>query len=548
MRMTLYYFTRTFKNQVRKLLHTWVAIFLVACLLFGGLIGVGVGVLGSMFEEKEEDNSPEYEEVLPSEGEEMFELDEQTRNGLFELATGGIVLLMLVFAVLGADKNGGAIFLPADVSLLFPAPLKPQTVLLFRLIMQMGGTLLATLYLLFQIPAMVISAGLGGLTVFAILCAWVLLLIFSRLVSVLLYTVTTTHLQWKRYLRVGVLGSLFALAAAFLGFSAKTPAGYLDDALTFFNAPATRYIPLWGWIKAMVIFSLEGRVLPVLLCIAALLALCVLVCFIIWHLRADFYEDAMARSEETAAAQAQIQSGGKEIKQRKKERSDKLRRSGLSHGAGASVYFFKTMYNRFRFAYLRIFTKTALTYLVIGGGAALLMCSSKITVFFPLIPMLLCAMAFFRSLGNPIATDVEKESFALVPDSAHKKVLFSFLGGVTCSALDLAPAFIFSAIVLLPNPAEVIVWFALSVSIGAYADATGMFIDLSLPTGISATARSLVQILFIYFGLIPAVLLIAIGFLLDLPLLFAALVILFDLAIAALSLLISPLFIERGRK
>ena len=378
MRMTLYYLTRSVKNQIRKLLHTWVAVFILVCFLFGALVGVGVGVLGSMLEEKYPSDAPAEdsftEETLPDEEvpEELLTPDEATRNGIFELVVGGIALLVLVFGVLGADKSGGAIFLPADVNLLFPAPIKPQTVLLFRLLMQMGGMIFATVYLLFQIPALVLSTGLGGLVVFALLAAWVLVLIFSRLVSVLCYTVTATYPQLKKYLRKGLLAVLLVLALVFLLY-ARSRENYFEAALSFFNAPLTRYIPLWGWLKAMVVFSLEGNILLTFVAFFAQLALLVVMIFVIWRIKADFYEDAMARSQETAAAQQQMQTGGREIAKRKKDRSDKLQREGFSRGEGASVYFHKVLYNRFRFAHFRVLTKTSETYLIVGVGLALLM-------------------------------------------------------------------------------------------------------------------------------------------------------------------------------
>jgi hypothetical protein len=86
------------------------------------------------------------------------------------------------------------------------------------------------------------------------------------------------------------------------------------------------------------------------------------------------------------------------------------------------------------------------------------------------------------------------------------------------------------------------------VSLGAYSDAMGLFIDLSLSTGLSQTVKSLVQILFIYFGLIPAAVLIVLGFAFDKLLLFALFTVLFNLAITALSLTVSPLFVKNGRK
>ena len=45
------------------------------------------------------------------------------------------MLAVFVFFALSADRNGSKIFLPADVNLLFASPMKPQSVLMFRLTM-----------------------------------------------------------------------------------------------------------------------------------------------------------------------------------------------------------------------------------------------------------------------------------------------------------------------------------------------------------------------------------------------------------------------------
>ena len=81
---------------------------------------------------------------------------------IIELIAGAVILLLFVMSALGADKSGGQIFLPADVNLLFPSPMRPQTVLLFRFLTQMGVSAAASVYLLFQIPNLMrtgLSAG-----------------------------------------------------------------------------------------------------------------------------------------------------------------------------------------------------------------------------------------------------------------------------------------------------------------------------------------------------------------------------------------------------
>jgi pimeloyl-ACP methyl ester carboxylesterase len=82
----------------------------------------------------------------------------------------------------------------------------------------------------------------------------------------------------------------------------------------------------------------------------------------------------MAKSEETAEllAAAQSEKAGVTVIRRKKDRSDKLRRDGMQHGSGANVFFYKAMYNRFRFAHFGIFTKTSETYLFAAVAVSVL--------------------------------------------------------------------------------------------------------------------------------------------------------------------------------
>ena len=156
MRLIFYYMTRAVKNQIKKLCRTWVAVFLLVCFGIGILFGLGAAGLASLFEEETPDS--EYVEVLPDDAvEDAFTLTDEQKNGVIELAVGGIALFVLAFSIALADKNGGSIFLMADVNLLFPAPMKPQSVLLFRLIMQAGASIAATGYLLLQIPNLVLN-------------------------------------------------------------------------------------------------------------------------------------------------------------------------------------------------------------------------------------------------------------------------------------------------------------------------------------------------------------------------------------------------------
>ena len=543
MRLFFYYAFCTVKNQLRRLFKTWVAVFLLVCVLFGVMIGLGAALLEDAF--ADEGPGEETEEVLPPE-EEWTEADTAEVMAFVELAIGGLVLMLFAWEILSADKSGSLVFLPADVNLLFPSPMKPQSVLLFRLMTQIGATLAVGIYLLFQLPNLTLNMGLSPGTGLMLTLAFLVLIVFSKLVHLLLYMLGATHPQVRRYTRPALIGLLLAVAAFFyLTMGESDP---WTAAKGFFNAPASRLLPVWGWLKGLCMYAIEGNYPAALLCLLALTLAGGLLVWFIWRLRADFYEDAMAKTAETAELQQAVSEGRSVRTTRKKDRPDRLRRDGLCHGRGASVYFFKTMYNRFRFAHFRVLTKTAETYLLVALGLSLLIRFSLTGADITLIMLVLGGMVFFRSLGNPLAEDAQRESFYTVPAPAHAKVLFSLLGGTVNCLLDLLPAVVTAAAILSADPLACLGWVAVLVTVDWYATNVCAFIDLSLPTSIDQTVKSVIAIMFIYFGLLPDIALMAVGLLSGRLALFAALTAGANLLIGCVVLAFTPLFVERGRK
>lgn len=543
MKLFFYYAFCSVKNQLRRLFKTWVAIFLLVCVLFGVMIGFGAALLEDAFGGESPDD--EIVEDLPEE--EWTEQELAEVMDFVELAVGGVILVLFAWEILSSDKSGSLVFLPADVNLLFPSPMKPQSVLLFRLMTQIGALLVAGIYMLFQLPNLTMNLGLSLPAGLLLILAFCLLIIFSKLIHLLLYTLGATHPQVRRYIRPALIGLLLLVAGGYyLSMNGVQDPFYSANA--YFNAPISRLIPVWGWLKGLCMYSIEGNFLAAGLSLAALLAAGGLLVYVIWHLRADFYEDAMAKTAETAELQQAVNEGRTVFATRKKDRPDRLRRDGMRHGWGASVYFFKAMYNRFRFAHFRVLTKTAETYLVLAAGLALLLRFAFSITDPTAVMLLLGGMVFFRSLGNPLSEDTQRESFYTVPASAHAKVLFSLLGGTVNCLLDLLPALLATGLILSVNPLVLLGWLAVIVTVDWYATNVSAFIDLSLPTSLDKTIKAVIAIMFVYFGLLPDVALIVLGLALGALPLFAMLAAAVNLVIGTVVFAFTPLFIERGRK
>ena len=550
MKLFFYYAFCSVKNQLRKLFKTWVAVFFAVCLLFGVLIGLGAAALDEL---AGEEMPPEVEEeVLPDEelspDEEMTEEDIAEMMQIIELIAGGVILLVFVLNSLSADKNGCAVFLQADVNLLFASPMKPQSVLLFRLMTQIGTSLVLSIYLLFQVPNLVINLGVPLLGAVAVIFTWGVVLIISKLLQVLLYTVSSTHPHTKKYIRPAIFALVGIIGAAFLLYWKGSGTDPLTAAIQFFNAPVTRWIPVWGWLKGFCMFAVEGNILYLIISLLLSIATTVALVWGIWTMRVDFYEDAMAKSEETAELQRAAESGNSVVIKRDKDRSEKLRRDGLCHGWGASIYFFKTMYNRFRFAPLGIFTKTTVTYLIAGIGTAfILRFFTEIQSFIP-IALVLAGLAFFRSLGNPLSQDTGMDSFIMIPESPWAKMFYSLLGGSVSCTLDLLPAMLISAILMQTNFLEMVAWILFIVTLDFYSTAVATFIDLSIPTSTAKQIRTVIQIMFIYFGLLPDVVILIVGGIFSALPIAAAVAAVANVCIGAVFFALSPLFLVNGRK
>ncbi len=544
MKLFCYYALHSVANQIKRLCRTWVAIFLLICILFGVLVGLGAGFLSTLAES----DAPATEELLPEE-----EIAPPSREDILlsvDLIATAILLFSLIFGVLFADKGGKEIFLPADATLLFPSPLKPQSVLLFRLLCGLGTFLLIGIYFLFQLPNL-FSVGLGLPFVIATVVAIALCIILSRFVSVFFYLLSAKSKRAKSMVRYGAYGFLLLLLLGVLLTHRVLGLTPFVAIAAFFSSPYSRLFPLFGWVKGMLLYAAEGNLL---FSAAGLLlalgggALLLLLCY---RIKADFYEEALTATEEKAAKLAAAAEG--RAASRKKERGDRLQRDGLRHGQGATVYFFKQIYNRVRFSRGLLLTKTSVSYLFISLAVSViyLLADKERTgglLYFFVLSLLIGGFAFFRALGNPIHADMEQPLFFMMPEDLRDKMLFSLLGSSLTSLIDLLPALLLATACLWVNPLYTLLVLGFILAIDLYSSGAGILLDVCLPTALDKNIRAALQITFVYFGLLPIGVAVALGWLL----LQAWVGLLAGLATALLFacvfLLITPTVLSRGRK
>lgn len=508
MRLFFYYVSHTFLNSIKKLFRTWVAVLFIGIILIGVLVGLGsVGVL-TLLENNHviEDSSDTSIEEEQQEASEELQMSPETKEMILKIASlaiAGLIFLAMVYHIYTADKGGTNFFTMADVNFLFPSPKKPQSVLLFKILLQMGMILLASLYLFFQIPNLVINLGLSLPSVFVLMLSYIFTLAFCKLITIFVYTLTATHTSLKAYVKPFALFLLTVPILIILAVVFFFQKDIFQTVLTLFASNGFFAIPMLGWITGMAVYGLYGNTkMIILFCILTIVGF-VLLTYLIWHMKADFYEDALTNAQINSEKIEAAKNGMQKKKHAKKSKYMKDWSDRPFPGEGARVFFDKTVYTRKRCAKLMFFTNASLFYLF----TAIIVCSMDNTFLkshsLIIIGCLLSFLVFLHNLGNPMALDFQTDYLYLIPENPYKKVFYSFLGNSYECFLDLFPGIVLSVILLKAQPYMAVFWMLFLVTMDFIISTTGFFVEMVLPSSIHEIIKGLFQVFLKFLALAP---------------------------------------------
>lgn len=574
MKLWGYYALHTFWNSLRKMFRSTVILVIVAMMLIGGIIGGVAGILATVIEGEYEDEMPDaedregygdpeyglfdengvflfyedlYEEGLGGYDEDgnfiyyedaleqglgyydeygdfVFYFEELTEEDVVQImlvVESLVAVVALIIFFLGAKsgmKQGSDIFMMADVNFLFTSPMKPQSVLLFRLTFQMLTVFAGTIYLLFQIPNMVINLDIPLGTCLLIYFALLLAFVVQKQISVGIYTYTATHEKVKKWVTPVLIG----IGVIFVGATGLVylMTGNIWKTLEYTWASQwSRLIPIAGWLKAIVVHAVNGNILAVVIYFLLTLLGIVGLTYLVWHMKADFYEDAMAgaqaredllmaASENRKAVEVNTNDGKpKKDKRKGKEDMDSL----FEKCNGVAVFLVKELLVRKRLARFGVVTTTMMWYFTICTGMALLNVFVLETNSFTIAGVLLMAVLFFRNYGNPIAQETSMNWLFLVPESPYKKVFFSMLAGTCATALDLLPGFVVSLIMLEMNPLVMLLWYVVLITMDFMLSGVGMVLEALFPASAMDTVKASLQLILKFVVIIFIVAAIVIG-------------------------------------
>lgn len=556
MRLWGYYALHTFINTIKKIFKSKVMIVILCSFLIGGVVGGSVGFISSLVEDQAQTESSVSKDDKTNDPAQMEEdfmtVHADAIRESIPAATMILLLVVVLWGIYGGSKKGSDFFLMADANILFAAPLKAQTVLMFRLSFQMLALLFFTFYLIFQVPSMKLILGLDNFAIVAIFLAWGMLLFMSKLMSVFTYTLTATYEHLKKYVVPFVFAVGLLVVAATGAVYISTGNDYMATLRLTYGADWSNYIPVFGWYKAMVMNAINGHVFASLGYMALNFVFLIALVWGIWHIKADFYEDALAgaqkRDDMTKAALEgrNINKDKKQSAKRAQKLEHKVRKSYELKGWGASVFLHKSILNRRRFSKFGFVTNTLLLYLAIGGLGAAFMAYKTDLREISVVGLIMALTLFFRNFGNPIEIESSHNWLFLVPEDPYKKVLYAILAGSVDCVLDLLPGIVVATVILRSNPLMALLWLATLVSMDFMFSCFGLLLQAILPSSAMDVVKSMLQMMLRAFIIVVIAIAFAIGTVLQGLALGAVFCMFTSLAVGTICFIVYPSLLHRG--
>ena len=556
MRLWGYYALHTFINTIKKIFKSKVMIVILCSFLIGGVVGGSVGFISSLIEDQAQTESSVSKDDKTNDPAQMEEdfmtVHADAIRESIPAATMILLLVVVLWGIYGGSKKGSDFFLMADANILFAAPLKAQTVLMFRLSFQMLALLFFTFYLIFQVPSMKLILGLDNFAIVAIFLAWGMLLFMSKLMSVFTYTLTATYEHLKKYVVPFVFAVGLLVVAATGAVYISTGNDYMATLCLTYGADWSNYIPVFGWYKAMVMNAINGHVFASLGYMALNFVFLIALVWGIWHIKADFYEDALAgaqkRDDMTKAALEgrNINKDKKQSAKRTQKLEHKVRKSYELKGWGASVFLHKSILNRRRFSKFGFVTNTLLLYLAIGGLGAAFMAYKTDLREISVVGLIMALTLFFRNFGNPIEIESSHNWLFLVPEDPYKKVLYAILAGSVDCVLDLLPGIVVAMVILRGNPLMALLWLATLVSMDFMFSCFGLLLQAILPSSAMDDVKSMLQMMLRAFIIVVIAIAFAIGTVLQGLALGAVFCMFTSLAVGTICFIVYPSLLHRG--
>ncbi|MBU3142976.1 putative ABC exporter domain-containing protein [Clostridium sp. CF012] len=420
---------------------------------------------------------------------------------LYNAIVGVVILLFTVPDLYSSINNGATFFRGADINLVFTSPASPQKVLVYGFIKQIYTSFIAVFFILFQGPTLYRFSNIKSYGVIVAVFGLFLMLIFNSILKILLYSVASKSVKNKFLLKSAfkILGSVVLIGYFIELYVTKSPGNAIVSLL---NIPAISYIPVYGWVRAIIMSSMNGIHPTFFVYIALIIAFATLCCYIVYSIKLDYYEDVLASTELKETAISATRRGEKVfMKTGKKPRVRKVQYT--KKGKFASAIFWRQIleYKKTGFAFINI---GSIMYGVVAITAGL---------YSPLkdLRMILGGMIYLQlifTFASKWQKDLSNPYIYMLPDHAFKKVIYATTVDNFKNLIDGTIVFVITGILFKSSILLILLNIIAFVSIGSLFIYGGILTRRILGSGNNIVFTSLIRMAILILILAPGIVLL----------------------------------------
>lgn len=417
-----------------------------------------------------------------------------TKIETYRAIFSAIILLYLFLSLKAGIEKGNTLFRLSDANFLFTAPIKPQLVLFYGFIKQMGSNFILIMLLAFQMPNLYNNFPIKSYGWAIVLFGTFLFTILASIMGVLIYSIASIKESYKKVISA-ILYGLTGLILLGLIIHAIQYGEPLQGAIGFLNRSFFDYMPIISWLINIYTAAVLGFSWMTGIYIGLIILVGIGCLVVIYNLDLDYYEDALNNSLIKEEQLAKTKSG-KVVWNQSAPKTRKT--NGYINDTKGRAILSKQILEAKKTGSILIDKSTILS---VGFSLVFAYIVRKNGVNFLLY--MLVYMNLLISQSNRWGMELEKHYIYLIPESSVKKIIYAtFLENVKAFIIGLITFMIATFIYDISFLQGIV----LGITYGTFTSVI-LFSDLVirriLGAGLSVVAERLMRFLIMVIMLIP---------------------------------------------
>ncbi len=349
-----------------------------------------------------------------------------------------IVFSMLLFALYSGTKRLDSKFSMSDVNLIFVSPIKPQTVLLYGIIKKIALELLASIYILYQIPNALRNFNVPAINQIVLVLSFVIFqLIFCNMLKLFIFALNTKYSMFGQIIRQTIKTLLIVIATGivFVLVRGDIKATWEKLLNIVVHSSWVGDIPVVGWMREISIQVIKGMNFSTLLYLVIFLLLSTLMLYITYNLKLDYYEDMLSGAEQYDAAKNIKMTKEASISRNKSPLFKPIRKRGLKLN---NVYGAKVLFSKHLNEYIKrsfVFFINTYSLILLSASVILGIFAKGLDIKFVFI--IASGLLFFSAgMASKIYNEIYHYFIFLLPDTPHRKLFYGMAASLVKASTD----------------------------------------------------------------------------------------------------------------